>query len=77
MKPCKCTPLVADPRFKAYIETGGIAVYSPGRTIEDAIENVKRHAKKDRIPQRDWRACWVEEIDGGREVFVDGFSTPY
>ena len=77
MKPCNCTPPVIDPQFRACIETGGIGIYSPGRTVEDAIQNVKRHAKKDRIPRREWVACWVEDMDSGREIFVDGFTTNF
>ena len=77
MKPCKCTPPVADPRFEAHIMTGGIGIFSRGHTVDEAVANVRKHAKKDRIPQREWRSCWVQQMNGNREVWAHGFSTPY
>lgn len=74
MKPCNCTPPVKDPRFKAFIATHGIGVWSAGSTIEDAIENVKKHAKKDGIGKRKWVWCWVEKMGHNEEVVVDGFT---
>ena len=74
MKGCNCTPPVEDPRFEAYIQTAGIGVFSRGHTIEEAVENVKKHAKKDRIPKRDWVACWMMKMDSGEEIWVDDFS---
>ena len=74
MKGCNCTPPVEDPRFEAHIMTGGIGIWSRGHTIEEAVENVRRHAKRDRIAKRDWVDCWVHRLADGVEVWVDGFS---
>jgi len=64
MKPCRCLPPVEDPRFRAYLATGGMGIYSPGHTVEEAIRNLARHAKRDRIPRRSWADAWVEDMRG-------------
>jgi len=64
MKSCNCTPPVSDPKFRAHIATGGICIFSPGRTIDEALANVKAHAKKDKIPKPRWAEVWVENLDG-------------
>lgn len=71
---CNCTPAVEDPRFEGHIMTGGIGIFSRGHTVDEAVKNVRQHAKKDRIPKREWVACWVQKMEDGEEVWVDGFS---
>ncbi len=61
---CSCTPEVLDPKYRAWIATSAGGIYSPGRTVEQALANVEAHAKKDRIPKSSWRAVHVTEIPG-------------
>ena len=68
MKPCRCTPEVPNPTHRAYIETAGIGIYSPGTSIEDALANVEEHRKKDHIRKRDIVTQWVECLACGDEV---------
>ena len=64
MKPCKCLPPIENPTHRAFIATWGVCVYATGASIEDAIERVKAHAKKDRIPRERWTDLWVEDMTG-------------
>lgn len=75
--PCNCTTPVKNPIYNAHIITGGVCIFSAGATVEEAVANVRQHAKRDHIKRRDWIASWVQRIDNGDEVWYDGFSTPY
>lgn len=64
MKPCRCTPPVEDPRFRAHLATHGICLFSVGHTTQEAIRNLALHAQKDRIPRYLWTEAWVENMRG-------------
>lgn len=66
---CNCSPDVEVARFRAWIQnsTGG-GIFSPGATIEEAISNVIKHARKDRFLKRDWRARIVTSLEDGQVV---------
>ncbi len=64
MKTCKCVPEVANPQYRAALGTGGVCIFSPGATVEEAIGSLALHAKKDGIPQRAWVEAWVETLRG-------------
>ena len=64
MRPCRCTPEVPDPKVRAVLGTPGICLYNPGRTEEEALANLRLHAKKDRVPRSRWVECWIEKLTG-------------
>jgi hypothetical protein len=77
MRTCNCTAPVDNPKYSAWISTGGIGIWSNGRTIDEAVDLAKKHARKDSLKKREWVTCWVQRIDNGEEVWAQGFSTPY
>ena len=76
MRTCKCTEPVPDAKYSAYIATGGIGIFSNGRTVNEAVDLAKEHARKDGLRENEWITCWVQRIDNGEEIWAQGFSTP-
>lgn len=63
---CNCIPGKSVTKFRAWIQVKdqGGGVYADGLTIDEAIANVIKHARKDSLSKSNWGKCVITSFDG-------------